>query len=445
MRYVAYIFFLAGLGACSVQNKMSRMAKQSVLSDSAITSGHIGIAIYDPQKDKYLYNHNGEKYFTPASNTKLLTWYAALSRLGDSLVGLRYHYNVADSAYIIQPTADPSFLLPEFKEQPVLQFLQSIPCNKLGMVNDFNFRTTAYGPGWAWDDYSEAYMPERSAFPINSNLVHFQYDADSISVYPKIFYEPAYSSVASWNKVPAVSRNKFYIKRKPAENYFGVQSSGSGNSSSLTKIPFITGSTALIKQIVEQQANCNIVEHSFLHGAYSFEQKIYSHPTDSLLKPMMHRSDNFFAEQTLLMLSNEMLGYMNTEAIIDTLLKSDLKNFPQKPQWVDGSGLSRYNLITPRDLVWLLHKAKKEFPWQRITSSLPTGGEGTLRNYYNSDSAFIYAKTGTLNNNCALSGYLITKKNKLLIFSVLVNNYPTGATPVRRAVEKFLKQVRQNF
>ena len=140
-----------------------------------------------------------------------------------------------------------------------------------------------------------------------------------------------------------------------------------------------------------------------------------------------------------------MLGYMSTEAIIDTLLKSDLKNFPQKPQWVDGSGLSRYNLITPRDLVWLLHKSKKEFPWQRITSSLPTGGEGTLRNYYNSDSAFIYAKTGTLNNNCALSGYLITKKNKLLIFSVLVNNYPTGATPVRRAVEKFLKQVRQNF
>ena len=105
---------------------MSRMAGQTVLADSAITSGHIGIAIFDPQKNVYLYKHNAEKYFTPASNTKLLTWYAALSRLGDSLVGLRYHYNIADSAYIIQPTGDPSFLLPEFKEQPVLQLLQSI-------------------------------------------------------------------------------------------------------------------------------------------------------------------------------------------------------------------------------------------------------------------------------------------------------------------------------
>ncbi|RYD73034.1 MAG: hypothetical protein EOP53_20855, partial [Sphingobacteriales bacterium] len=55
------------------------------------------------------------------------------------------------------------------------------------------------------------------------------------------------------------------------------------------------------------------------------------------------------------------------------------------------------------------------------------------------------AKTGTLSNNCALSGYLITKKNKLLIFSVLVNNYPTSATPVRRAVEKFIKNLRDKY
>jgi len=58
---------------------------------------------------------------------------------------------------------------------------------------------------------------------------------------------------------------------------------------------------------------------------------------------------------------------------------------------------------------------------------------------------YLFAKTGTLSNNCALSGYLITKKNKVLIFSVLANNYSTGATPVRKAVEKFLKWVRENY
>jgi len=57
----------------------------------------------------------------------------------------------------------------------------------------------------------------------------------------------------------------------------------------------------------------------------------------------------------------------------------------------------------------------------------------------------IYAKTGTLSNNCALSGYIITKKKKLLIFSFLANNYITAATPVRRAVERFLTALRENY
>ena len=152
----------------------------------------------------------------------------------------------------------------------------------------------------------------------------------------------------------------------------------------------------------------------------------------------MHRSDNFFAEQTLLMASNEHLGYMSDEKIIDTILKTDLKDVPQKPKWVDGSGLSRYNLFTPQSFVYILNKIKNEFGWERMKNILPTGGTGTLSSYYKKDSGFIYAKTGTLSNNCALSGYLITKKGKLLIFSILANNYITGATPVRKAVEQFL-------
>ena len=168
---------------------------------------------------------------------------------------------------------------------------------------------------------------------------------------------------------------------------------------------------------------------------------IHSQPTDSILKPMMHRSDNFFAEQTLLMVSNEKLGVMNDEKIIDTLLKTDFKGLPQKPKWVDGSGLSRYNLITPQDFVWVLTKMKNDFSWQRITTIMATGNEGTLSNYYKNLSDKIYAKTGTLSNQVALSGYLITKQNKTLVFSILVNNHLASATAIRRGVEKFLNSV----
>jgi D-alanyl-D-alanine carboxypeptidase/D-alanyl-D-alanine-endopeptidase (penicillin-binding protein 4) len=172
---------------------------------------------------------------------------------------------------------------------------------------------------------------------------------------------------------------------------------------------------------------------------------LHSQPSDSLFKPMMHRSDNFFAEQTLLMASNEYLGYMSDEKIIDTILNSDLINVPQKPKWVDGSGLSRYNLFTAQSFVYILNKMKKEFGFERMKIILPTGGEGTLSSYYKKDAGFIFAKTGTLSNNCAISGYLITKKGKLLIFSILANNYITGATPVRKAVEQFLQQLREKY
>jgi D-alanyl-D-alanine carboxypeptidase/D-alanyl-D-alanine-endopeptidase (penicillin-binding protein 4) len=199
-------------------------------------------------------------------------------------------------------------------------------------------------------------------------------------------------------------------------------------------------------RLLNDTLNKKIGDWSTFHATIpQFKNVIHTQPTDSLFKPMMHRSDNFFAEQTLLMASNEHLGFMNDEKIIDTILKLDLKDISQRPKWVDGSGLSRYNLFTPKSFVYLLNKMKNEFGLDRMKNILPTGGEGTLSSYFKKDAGFIYAKTGTLSNNCALSGYLITSKGKLLIFSVLANNYITGATPVRKAVEQFLQQLREKY
>ena len=67
---------------------------------------------------------------------------------------------------------------------------------------------------------------------------------------------------------------------------------------------------------------------------------------------------------------------------------------------------------------------KNEFPWKRITTIFPTGNTGTLTNYYTADSSYIYAKTGSLSGVIALSGYIVTKKNRQLIFSVLDEQPP---------------------
>lgn len=56
-----------------------------MLDTKALQAAHVGISIFDPAADKYLYNYQGDKYFVPASNTKLPTCYAAMKYLGDSL------------------------------------------------------------------------------------------------------------------------------------------------------------------------------------------------------------------------------------------------------------------------------------------------------------------------------------------------------------------------
>ncbi len=457
--------------SCSVTNQISKQANTILLKDTAISTGHIGISIYEPATNKYWYNYDATKYFIPASNTKLFTLYAGMKYLGDSLVGLRYAE--ANDTIVFQPTADPTFLHPHFISQPVYNFLKRkkiiVYENAVG-----KWQTEPLGFGWAWDDYNENYMAERSEFPIYENLLKIKakkistlpgefHIIKSAEISPPFFYKDIFFqdginfSNLYFQDLESSKANDdtfFSVKRNLGENKFILTATKS--KPIIQSIPFTTKSKYFIYNLLSDTLGIHIY-NSFSELTKCIDcrlpavfaspkyKTLHSQPTDSLFKPMMHNSDNFFAEQTLLMASNEHLGYMSDEKIIDTILNTDLKDIPQKPKWVDGSGLSRYNLFTPQSFVYILNKMKNEFGFERMKVILPTGGEGTLTSYYKKNTGFIFAKTGTLSNNCALSGYLITNKGKLLLFSILVNNYITGATPVRRAVEQFLQQIKEKY
>ncbi len=457
------------MSSCAISKQIGKQAQTLLLNDSAISTGHIGISIYEPATSKYWYNYNADKYFIPASNTKLFTLYAGMKYLGDSLTGLAYQ-NFSDTAINVSATGDPTFIHPDFKNQPVLDFLKA---QHKAIYISGNYQDSALGYGWAWDDYNSDYMVERNAFPVYGNTVSILLDGykkdEKFYVEPNWKTSPAYlktqlpksrllelkyRSDAALNRIDSnkaqLLTKSFTIERTRTGNNFTLRPLNS--TFKKQTVPVYTNGIKTAVEVVKYDFHLNIKE-----GTLSDEtlqsgtpanlrwHKIKSQPTDSLFKPMMHRSDNFFAEQTLLMVSNEYLGNMSTGKIIETLLNADLKDVPQKPKWVDGSGLSRYNLFTPQSFVYILNKTKNEFGWERLKNILPTGGTGTLSSYYKKDSSFIYAKTGTLSNNCALSGYLITKKGKLLIFSVLNNNYITSAVLVRKAVERFLVAIRENY
>lgn len=419
--------------ACSVSKQVSKSAANSLLKDSAIVPAHMGISIYEPATGRYWYNHNAEKYFIPASNTKLFSLYAGMKYLGDSIPAA-YLREDADTIQLY-PAGDPTFLNEEYAYQPLLAKLKNT--SKQIVVNDGHWREKPLGYGWAWDDYSAYYMTERAALPVFGDAVNISGDVFNNTVSPSYF-----KNALVWDSAKNISQKTADADRKISENKFVIKAAAISNTATAT---FLTQNGKTNYSILADSLKKNIAQQKTGTRIPAGLTRLNSQPADSLFKPMMHRSDNFFAEQTLLMASNEQLGYMNDADMIEYLLKNDLSAIPQKPKWVDGSGLSRYNLFTPESFVYLLEKLKNDFGLERLQQILATGGEGTLRAYYLPESGFIWAKTGTLSNNCALSGYLVTKKGKLLIFSVLANNYPTSATPVRRAVEKFLQEIRNKY
>ncbi len=435
--WVAGAFF----SSCSVQRQLTR-SSDLLVHDPALQNAHLGICIYEPATDRYWYGYQQDKYFTPASNTKIVSCYAAMKYLPDSIIAV--HYSENDTALFIVPAGDPTLLHPDFKNQPVIRLLQR--AKKKIFITDKNWKDNAWGAGWAWDDYNGDYMAERSALPVYGNVITWIQSTDTSEEavltnreVTSVFSEPE----VNWNVTlnADTTDSVFHVERKLTTNDFLINQGK--DQFGVQQVPFITnGLQSALELLKDTIGSANHLNNKI---SLSSLHTLFSQPLDSMLKPMMHRSDNFFAEQCLMMVSNRLFGVMNDEKVMDTILKTDLKDFPQKPGWADGSGLSRFNLFTPQDFIFILNKMKNEFGMPRLQSIFATGGTGTLRNYYKADSGYIFAKTGSLSGVVALSGFIYTRKNKLLIFSVLVNNDEAAPSSVRRAVEKYLQEIRAKY
>jgi D-alanyl-D-alanine carboxypeptidase/D-alanyl-D-alanine-endopeptidase (penicillin-binding protein 4) len=173
---------------------------------------------------------------------------------------------------------------------------------------------------------------------------------------------------------------------------------------------------------------------------------LYSIPSDSLYAVMMKESDNFIAEQLLLLCSGVISDTLQPEIAIQYSLKFLLHDMIDKPVWVDGSGLSRYNLFTPRSIVQLWRKIYQLVPQERLFQLLAVGGQsGTIKRWYKADRPYIYGKTGSLSNNHSLSGYLVTKKGKILIFSFMNSNFTAPGAEIRNNMQTILTSIYERY
>jgi D-alanyl-D-alanine carboxypeptidase/D-alanyl-D-alanine-endopeptidase (penicillin-binding protein 4) len=133
---------------------------------------------------------------------------------------------------------------------------------------------------------------------------------------------------------------------------------------------------------------------------------------------------------------------MDYVAFVDIIIRQEFTFLPQPMRWADGSGLSRYNLNTPENYIAILKQMHAKFGEVRVKQIFEKGGEGTLSAYYKNFPGSLYAKTGTLGGQIALSGFIYTRRQQKLYFSVLVANHMSKTSAaVRKAVEGYLVEI----
>ena len=407
------------LTSCSTTHKIKKDFKQKN-SENLFFKGFV---LYNPVTKKEIISHNGQKYFTPASNTKLFTFYTAYKTLGDSIISLAYLKR--KDSLIIKGTADPSFLY-DFVSTKTINFLK----NKKESIYlvDATINETPYGSGWAWDDYQYYYMPDKNLFPVYGNIVKFSLTDSLVSTTPSYFKQKI-TVLDSITIQRTLNENKFYLQKGTKKE---------------NEIPFITSNllvSNLLGEILKKEVK--LIPDSEKYTNWKILRSIKS---DELYKKMLVESDNFIAEQLMLQVGKEVSNLYSVKLAIKYSLENYLPNLPHKPRWVDGSGLSRYNLFSPNDFVFLLNKMYKEIPLQKLLNYFPVGGEtGTLKNWYGNNKPFVYAKSGTLSNNYNLSGYLITKKGTILIFSYMNNHYQKSTSIVKNDIENTLKNIYNTY
>jgi D-alanyl-D-alanine carboxypeptidase/D-alanyl-D-alanine-endopeptidase (penicillin-binding protein 4) len=414
------------LSGCSV-----RQAQKTLLSSEGVKGAHIGIAIYNDTKGQWLTKYQSDHYFTPASNTKILATYLGLQFLGDSLPGWKMAEN-ADTLFLM-PLGDPSFMHPEFKHQPVVDIIKKTK-KQVVIVGNNQDQFEIFGSGWSWADYAEDYQPERSRMPIYGNVVHFYQSNKKLEAIKPFYF---FKEMVDLDKV----EEKNWSRNRMGNRFF---TTNENNKSKYFQVPFSQEDVPMLLAV-------DLLKDT-LGKIISFQNKstlpatsyktINTVPTDSLLKIMMLRSDNFYADQIVLMASEQLFGKMDDAALLDSAKKLFFVDLPQRMRWVDGSGLSRYNLNTPENYIAILQQMQSKFGEARVKNIFEKGGEGTIAAYYKNFPGTMYAKTGTLGGQVALSGFIYTPKQQKLYFSVLVANHMSpSSTQVRRAVETYLTKV----
>ena len=406
-KIILLIFFSSSLFSQISSKKIDRW----ISNNDDLNGSIVSIAVKRIDKEKKIVGSGIDIYMTPASNVKITTLLGSIY-YGDSIPII--NYKISNDTLKISPTGYPLLLHPKYRDKDLAKFLKKF---KHIVYHTPKIDLNKYGPGWAWDDYNSYYQAERSEMPIYGNVVQIIKNSNGeIEVTPNIY------------KIIFDFKQKNKILRSEKENKFFINPSLIKFGDTIYS-PFITSRKNTISLLENSLGNKvefkkdELKDYNTLNTTQS--NKIYS----AILKD----SDNLISESIAANISLR----LNDTISVDKGVRL-IQNISKQIELFDGSGLSRYNLVTPKSVISSLHDIYNLIGFDRIKKIFP-------KNYIiQNEKDFVWGKTGTLKNNHNYSGYIITDKNRRYIFSIMINHFTNDLSKIKEAIVDFLIYLKSN-
>ena len=406
-KIILLVLFSSSLFSQISTKKIENWISKNNELDGSVVS--IGVKRID--KDKKIIGSGIDINMTPASNVKILTILGSIY-YGDSIPIISY--KAYSDTLKISPTGYPLLSHPKYIDKDLEKFLKKF---KHIVYHIPKIDLDKYGPGWAWDDYNNYYQAERSEMPIYGNVIQAVKKSNGdIEITPDTY------------KIVFDFEQKKPIHRSETENNFSLNPS-LFNSGDTIYSPFISSrknTISLIENALGKKVELKKEELKD-YNVYNSSQ------VDDIYSAILKDSDNLISESIAANISfrlNDTISVNNGIKLIKSLSK--------KIELFDGSGLSRYNLVTPKSIISSLHDIYNLIGFDRIKKIFP-------KNYIIQDEEdFVWGKTGTLKNNHNYSGYLITDKNRMYIFSIMINHFTNDLSKIKEAIVDFLIFLKSN-
>lgn len=418
----------------------------TMMTDPVLKNASWGFVVYDPKTKKIISSYNENTPLVPASTTKLLTTETAMSMLGENyrwMTQLEYSGEIDENGVLngnlyIVGSGDPSLGTNKagawsYKDI-VSDFAGGISREGIKKVNGDIIIQTALFKG------NISRLPENVVWLENNNYY--------LPVGTTREINPANEKLIVKKSMNAAADKKFFYV-SPYANQMVYAEKYEGDGTLTTKLPdapaFLANSfkASLVKSGV---AVTGKVTPRITESSPEVRKMIaaYKSPTlGDIIYYTNQRSDNSLAEALLKTVGYFKMGDQTSESgrlVVNSHLK-DIEFDLEGLNYMDGSGLSRSNHVTPISQVKFLTSLMNEKYYKTYFNSLPIGGQsGTLKSMFLTEgNGQVFAKTGTLNKVKTLAGYLKTNSGRTLCFSLMVNNYAGSVGQVKSKMEQILK------